>query len=571
MIALCLMGLAWAGEPTALESAIHTEVERAMSGLVLPDASLAPHLGHRGRRAGLRGLGRRRCPDHDRCQPASLHACGRSCGLPRSTAATSRGLRSTTGLVLRGLGREDHPLALRRELWMALDQASGPQETYAAKQAARRGRDLRYTPDFAPAAPAVAPFQASAPADHTGLEHRILALSEAVAGSEVLEFNQVGGYAGDYRSFFYDTAGTRLWSDTRAGRPGHDAGRPRRFDAVQPSLLGRSRPRWTAGHGGRWPNFRTRPTGSSNSRRWDQRPSISGLSCSARRHLRSSSDNCSSPRSAAPPMESAPENASQDARPIPTSRIGRRLLPAGWRVIDDAQRYPELMGSMTYDYEGVATRAVTVVEDGVLRDVLMSRTPRSDRDQSTGHARGMAADRFEAMPTQVHISPKRARSWTRLKRQALAMARSAGLDHALLVKRLSPPSMEENLEFSVTGDEPMAGLTTPIEVVKLFADGREEPVRGLRFVGQTDAHCAILSPPERREAPFRCWMSLVARPLRVGLVRRSGGFVGGPAVLIDEMESARAAARPASSRVPTDPKRRRPHPLDEAAVPVRYA
>ena len=43
--------------------------------------------------------------------------------------------------------------------------------------------------------------------------------------------------------------------------------------------------------------------------------------------------------------------------------------------------------------------------------------------------------------------------------------------------------MEENLEFSVTGDEPMAGLTTPIEVVKLFADGREEPVRGLRFVG----------------------------------------------------------------------------------------
>ena len=76
-------------------------------------------------------------------------------------------------------------------------------------------------------------------------------------------------------------------------------------------------------------------------------------------------------------MESAPENASQDARPIPTSRIGRRLLPAGWRVIDDAQRYPELMGSMTYDYEGVATRAVTVVEDGVLRDVLMSRTPRS--------------------------------------------------------------------------------------------------------------------------------------------------------------------------------------------------
>ena len=141
------------------------------------------------------------------------------------------------------------------------------------------------------------------------------------------------------------------------------------------------------------------------------------------------------------------------------------------------------MGSMTHDYEGVETRAVTVIEDGVLRDVLMSRTPRADREQSTGHARGMAADRFEAMPTQVHITPHKARSWKRLRRQALSLAKSAGLSHVLIVKRLSPPSMEENLEFSVTGDEPMAGLTTPTEVVKLYADGREEPVRGLRFVG----------------------------------------------------------------------------------------
>ena len=44
MIALCLMGLAWAGEPTALESAIHTEVERAMSGLVLPDQPRSHHI-----------------------------------------------------------------------------------------------------------------------------------------------------------------------------------------------------------------------------------------------------------------------------------------------------------------------------------------------------------------------------------------------------------------------------------------------------------------------------------------------------------------------------------------------
>ena len=558
MIALCLMGLAWAGEPTALESAIHTEVERAMSGLVLPDQPRSHHISVivGDAQASEVWAADGALTMTDVSQPRFMRVDVRV-GTPEVDSGNFRAaFGRRQGLVLRGLGREDHPLALRRELWMALDQAyKGATETYAAKLAARRGRDLRYTPDFAPAAPAIAPFQGSAPADHTGLEHRILALSEAISDSEALEFNQVGGYAGDYRSFFYDTAGTRLWSDTRelviratmqAKAPDGStlfnhrswvardlAGLPATADMVAEL---QDAARWLEQLQAVGPETEYlgpvlfSPEASAELFRQLLQPQICGT----------------------PPMESAPENASQDARPIPTSRIGRRLLPAGWRVIDDAQGDPGLMGSMTYDYEGVATRAVTVVEDGVLRDVLMSRTPRADRDQSTGHARGMAADRFEAMPTQVYITPRRARSWTRLKRQALAMAKSAGLDHALIVMRLSPPSMEENLEFSVTGDEPMAGLTTPTEVVKLYTDGREEPVRGLRFVGADRRTLRDIVAAGKTGSPVQM-LDVPGGSDRFGWGWFEGLGVSWavPAVLIDEMElQARAGGE---ARVLTRP------------------
>jgi len=543
MISLWLMGLAWAGEPDALETAIHTEVQRALEGLALPDQPRAHHISVM---VGDAQTSEVWAADgaltmSDSSQPRFMRVDVRV-GTPEVDSGNFQAaFGRRQGMVLRGLGREDQDLALRRDVWMALDQAyKGATETYAAKQAARRGRDLRYTADFAPAAPVQSDRPAPVESDSADLKLKVLALSDAVAGEPGLEVNQVGGYAGGYHSFLYDTAGTRLWQDTSelviratvqakagdgstlfnhrswvakdmAGLPPTDdmvaelqdaAGWLRQLQAVAPEAeyLG---PVLFA------------PEASAELFRQLLQPQICGT----------------------PPMESAPENASQDARPIPTSRIGRRLLPSGWRVIDDSQQNPELMGAMTHDYEGVATRAVTVIEDGVLRDVLMSRTPRADRTKSTGHARGMAADRFEAMPTQVNIAPRRPRSWTRLKRQALSMAKSAGLSHVLIVKRLSPPSMEENIEFSVTGDEPMAGLTTPTEVVKLHADGREEPVRGLRFVGADRRTLRDIVAAGRTNSPVQM-LDVPGGSDRFGWGWFEGLGVSWsvPAVLVDEME-----------------------------------
>jgi hypothetical protein len=152
-------------------------------------------------------------------------------------------------------------------------------------------------------------------------------------------------------------------------------------------------------------------------------------------------------------------------------------------VVDDPTSNPDTAGHYTHDFDAVEAQRTEVVQDGVLKDVLMSRIPRAHRQASTGHGRSLGADRREAMPAQVTITPRRGKSHRALRRSALQYARSTGLPYVLVVRRLTPPAISEDFQFAVTGDGPLAGLTSPTEVYRLYPDGREEPVRGLRFVG----------------------------------------------------------------------------------------
>ena len=53
----------------------------------------------------------------------------------------------------------------------------------------------------------------------------------------------------------------------------------------------------------------------------------------------------------------------------------------------------------------------------------------------------------------------------------------------MVIKYLEPLAASEDFEVAFTGDEQLSGLTTPSRVVRRYADGQEEPVRGLKFVG----------------------------------------------------------------------------------------
>ena len=105
------------------------------------------------------------------------------------------------------------------------------------------------------------------------------------------------------------------------------------------------------------------------------------------------------------------------------------------------------------------------------------------------------------MPAQVAVGPQRSLSHKKLRRRALSLARRSGKDHVLVVRRLEPPGLTEDFAVAVTGEGPLPGLTPPLEAYRLYLDGREEPVRGLRFVGvdrralRDILHAGPVSPP----------------------------------------------------------------------------
>ena len=88
--------------------------------------------------------------------------------------------------------------------------------------------------------------------------------------------------------------------------------------------------------------------------------------------------------------------------------MGRRLLPFGWSVVDDATMKRKLNGSYAYDAQGVAPTRVNLVENGVVKDLLMTRIPRGEFTESTGHARASGGDRYVALPSVVTVKPKEA-------------------------------------------------------------------------------------------------------------------------------------------------------------------
>jgi len=184
--------------------------------------------------------------------------------------------------------------------------------------------------------------------------------------------------------------------------------------------------------------------------------------------------------SGTPPTEE--EGSTFDVGQAPTARLGRRLLPVGWSVVDDPTSATGL-GRYAYDHEGVAPRRVELVKDGVVRDVLMSRIPRKDVAGSTGHARALGGDRRAAMPANVTVTPRRTVSDRQMRRMAQRLAAQTGRDYVLVVRRMLPTALVESLDIGVSGEGPLPGLTPPYEAVRLYADGREEPVRSLRFSG----------------------------------------------------------------------------------------
>ena len=175
-------------------------------------------------------------------------------------------------------------------------------------------------------------------------------------------------------------------------------------------------------------------------------------------------------------------------------RIGGRVLPQSVTLVDDpsAKEFhgTPLIGGYSVDDEGVRAQKVTVVENGNLKALLMSRRPGNDSDQSNGHGRsGFLTD---AKPTMSNLFFKSTDtvSPAELKKKFLDECRSEKLQYCLIVREMDNPSLSllNRDDFSELlasfGGGAGTGDRLPLMVYKVYpADGREEPIRGSRIIG----------------------------------------------------------------------------------------
>jgi TldD protein len=177
-----------------------------------------------------------------------------------------------------------------------------------------------------------------------------------------------------------------------------------------------------------------------------------------------------------------------------TGRIGARVLPTSVNVVDDpgAKDYKgtPLIGGYSVDDEGVKAEKVTVVENGTLKQMLMSRRPGNDSNQSNGH--GRSALLADAKPTMSNLffNSTETMSAADLKKKFLDECKAEKLPYCIIVREMDNPSLsllhQEDFQelLASYGGGAGTGDRLPLLVYKVYPeDGREEIIRGARIIG----------------------------------------------------------------------------------------
>ena len=161
--------------------------------------------------------------------------------------------------------------------------------------------------------------------------------------------------------------------------------------------------------------------------------------------------------------------------------VNQPVLPGDFSVFSDPTEErlgrTDLAGSYLYDDEGVAARRVTVVENGVLKSFLMSRTPIEGFAESNGHGRSTPGLAPVARQSNLIVQVAHPRTREALRQMLIDEVRREGKPFGLLF---------DDIEGGFTFTQrtiPNAFNVLPVMVYRVFPDGRQELVRGVDLVG----------------------------------------------------------------------------------------
>jgi TldD protein len=412
-----------------------------------------------------------------------------------------RGFIGPTGSV--GIDKDYH--SLRQDLWIATDQAfKEAVETYSRKQAylnsLARQTDID---DFAKADPiqAIEPLQV-ADWSSRNWEQEARDASAALRAFPQIYESRVTYYLVYATEYFLTSEGTEIRQN-------------RHFAAIEAGMDTLADDGTPLNH--LYSTYTPRPADLPDAEAVRKNLNVSGSELMALRSAPTGQDYTGpvlfEARAAAPLLAQVLGPAINGARP-PVSftpvleqmlsglggksdwvtRIGARVLPTSVTVVDDptAKDYngKPLTGGYSVDEDGVRGQKLTLVENGTLRNELMSRRPGPDFDQSNGH--GRAAFLNDPKPTMSNLSftSSETMSAAELKKKFIDACRAEKLNYCLIVRQMDNPAIsflhqEDFSELLASfGGGAGTGDRLPLVVYRIYPEtGREEIVRGMRVIG----------------------------------------------------------------------------------------
>lgn len=183
----------------------------------------------------------------------------------------------------------------------------------------------------------------------------------------------------------------------------------------------------------------------------------------------------------------------------------------------------DLNGWYEYDDEGVKARPVVSVENGVLKNFLMSRSPIQGFDHSNGHGRRQPGREVVSRQSNLIVSSSKAVSDAELRKMLIDEIKRQGKPYGIFFDNITNG-------FTTTQRGGLQAFSVvPVIVYKVFPDGRpDELIRGADIVGTPLASFAKILATGNKDEVFNGFCGAESGSVPVSAVS--------PSILISEIE-----------------------------------
>ncbi|MHC5080612.1 MAG: TldD/PmbA family protein, partial [Planctomycetota bacterium] len=184
-----------------------------------------------------------------------------------------------------------------------------------------------------------------------------------------------------------------------------------------------------------------------------------------------------------------------------TKKIGKKIMPEFISIIEDptSKSYGDtpLMGHYDFDDEGVPAQKVVVVENGILKNFLMNRSPVKGFPCSNGHGRCQPGSTPVARMANTIVQSSKRIPMPKLREMLLEEVKRQGRPYGLIFHDIAGG-------FTMTGRYfPQTFKVMPLLVTRVYTDGRpDEIVRGVDIVGTPIMSLEQILATGDDEAPF---------------------------------------------------------------------